>query len=250
MSQDGQKQNKAATASQPVIENTWKENFSYNFSMRNKMISQVIDFSRVSSILDLGCGQQDLRLFVPENVSYTGYDLYQHKPSTIIRDFNNGDTIQDDADVAVCSGFIEYIRDPEAMIADICTHCSTVVGSYNFTDDVPERSSIWVNALSKSRFDSFFRKNGFRKRAEIFRGDDTLFAYSRAGITPPLCNNYLNYINNNINRLISAYKTYKLLSRIIHKFEKIRIEKADAIRIEINWLTNEWDSQKKDPDKL
>ena len=64
MNQDRQKQNKAATDSQPVIENTWKENFSYNFSMRNKMISQVIDFSRVSSILDLGCGQQDLRVFV------------------------------------------------------------------------------------------------------------------------------------------------------------------------------------------
>jgi len=177
---------KRSKPNRKMAENTWKEDFPYNFSMRNQMISELIDFAQVRSLLDLGCGNQDLRRFVPEGVKYTGYDLYKHCPSTVIKDFNNGDRVSDDADVAVCSGFIEYLRDPRYMIADICAHCDTVVGSYNYTDDVKKRSEIWVNALSRGELDGYFRENGFARRAEIFRGDDTVFAYARVSLfTPP-----------------------------------------------------------------
>lgn len=170
-----------------MFENTWKENFSYDFHSRIRLMTSCLNFKKISSIIDVGCGQQDLKKYIPQDVSYCGYDLYQHCKGVKVRDFNNGGTIDDTAQVIFCSGVFEYIYDVEHLVADICRHCEMVVGSYNFYNDVQERNPIWVNSLTRKEFYGMFRKNGFRLKTEFFCGNHRIFILLKA--------NNVSYIN-------------------------------------------------------
>ena len=200
------------------MENTWKDSFTYDFDQRIGLMSSCLDFTKINSIIDLGCGKQDLRKFILPDVHYYGYDLHPHCQDTIITDFNNGGKIGNSAQVAFCSGVFEYIYDIKKFVDNICNHCDTVLASYNFLDDVTERNPIWVNSYKKVDLYQLFKNNGFEFVEEFYCGNHTIFIFSKNAKVDYIKYNRIKQIKKCINVLCRKYEFFKLINDVMRQY--------------------------------
>jgi hypothetical protein len=144
---------------------TWKEieYFNPNWKIRINQMYQHVKYSK--SIVDYGCGKMWLKELLKDNVKYYGVDYTKRDESTVICDFNMQEHPMIYSDSAFVSGCLEYVKNHEWFISEICTYHESCVLSYcttdNFGDISNRRSKTWVNDLNEKDIISLFNKNGF-----------------------------------------------------------------------------------------
>lgn len=132
------------------IENAskWKLSEGYHYDERIKFMVSLIDLNKISSIIDLGCGKQDLRKYLPRHIKYIGYDAFKLCDTTKVIDLNK-DAITDKADCVFISGVIEFLFNIDNLIENLKKITPMFIGSYNFYEDVKVRNKMWANAYTK-----------------------------------------------------------------------------------------------------
>ncbi len=153
--------------------NTWLNNYIYkeSFFERLEYLFSFIDFDKVNSIMDLGCGNQWAKKLLPDRIKYFPIDLYKTNKNTIVLDFNKGEFLNQNVDLALCSGIIEYIYNVENFIQNIKNNSNYVICSYHFKEKCTKRSSIWVNNIEINEFLNIFYENKFELQMPIIHTD-------------------------------------------------------------------------------
>lgn len=143
--------------------NTWTKEYKYTDYMKNRiscLISE-INLSNINSFMDLGCGMQWAREFLPKRIKYFPVDALKNLETTIVKDFNQGEFLEEYVDICMCSGVIEYIYDIDNFISNISKYSNYVIGSYHFREDCPEMVDPWVNRFTLIELMFAFEKRGF-----------------------------------------------------------------------------------------
>lgn len=131
---------------------------------RNKMIGSFIPPG--SSVIDMGCGAQTLKKYLPNNCTYQPCDLIKSTPETIQCDFNAGLYPQLDRKYSfvVSSGVLEYVHDHIRYLKECTALGDTLIISYNLHqigNSILERlSNHWINHFSKTSLEESFRQVG------------------------------------------------------------------------------------------
>ena len=133
---------------------------------RNKIIANLVPPG--SSVLDLGCGPQTLRRHLDPSCTYQPCDVVQSTPDVILCDFNSGifPRVSKSYDYVICSGVLEYIRNPAEFLKRNCSLGKVMVMSYNPFN--PERGDSkitrldcdWINHFTKLELEALFDKLG------------------------------------------------------------------------------------------
>ena len=142
----------------------WKdiEYFDEAWKERIELMAGLIEEEK--SVLDLGCGRQWLKEFLPVRCGYFPVDYKARSEDTIVCDFNHRCFPAVKADLAFISGSLEYVEDPEWFISQVATRCSAAVVSYCSLEKFPviseRRKLAWVNDLSKQELMALFARQG------------------------------------------------------------------------------------------
>lgn len=121
-------------------------NCKESYDTRIKLMASFI--KEGTSVLDIGCGQEALKRYIPSNVIYTGCDLIQRSEHTIVCDFNKLEYPPfKNYDYIFCSGVLEYINDLQYFLFNIQKYGTEFIFSYapNFTDVESRLKHDWVN---------------------------------------------------------------------------------------------------------
>lgn len=126
-------------------------------------------------VIEFGAGRRQLEKFLDPGCTYIPSDLVDRGPGTIICDLNQRplpDLRSVQAEVAVFSGVLEYIRDLESLIAWLSTQVSFCVASYTYV--LPNSSTIhkmrakcdrlyygYMNDYTEEAFVALFNRCGF-----------------------------------------------------------------------------------------
>lgn len=205
--------------------NTWDESHAYSYEDRSRFLGKLVDFSQITSLLDLGCGEQTFlkENKIPKNVKYTGVDLYKHCKTTIVKDFNKHEKIGLKTDIAICAGVFEYIYDLPFLIDDICKNSKAVIATYWFAENLKKRPKIWVNAYNKKELYKLFEKNGFKLKFECFFvggsekiiPNETIFIFSKYDDN--------RFLNSKFIKLAKNFKYWLYLGMAKLSFGKLRL---------------------------
>jgi len=131
---------------------------------RNKVIAGFVPAG--SSVLDIGCGAQTLRGYLPPGCRYQPCDVVKSTPDVILCDFNAGQ--YPDAslrfDYVICSGVFEYIRQPKEFLHRIPRLGGIVLFSYNpflpGTSKLVRLGYNWVNHFTQKELEAGFDEAG------------------------------------------------------------------------------------------
>ena len=144
------------------FENTWTPSMTYKFDDRIKFMFDMVKGLEYESVMDLGCGNQDAKKYVPTGVKYIPINYINQSPGTIVRDFNKDEFEEREVDLMLGSGILEYIYKPLPFLENISKYCrryfvlSYVLGEYR-----KEKAKIWVNSLTNAELLSMLDKVGF-----------------------------------------------------------------------------------------
>src|SRR5262249_20051077 len=125
--------------------------------------------------------------------TYTPSDLVDRGPGTVIVDLNRRpfpDLAYLNADVAVFSGVIEYIRDPASVIEWLTSLVDGCVVSYAYLRsrraawrrlvELPRRSYYgYMNAFTQDELQELFVRHGFVVRAKEHWESQVIFSFAR-----------------------------------------------------------------------
>ena len=111
--------------------------------------------------MDLGCGKQTLKNYLPKTIKYIPVDQHNHIATTIIKDFNKGEFLYEKVDAVFCLGLFEYIYDLPAFVKKIASVTNIIIGSYIFYGDRPKPEYV-VNKYTEDEFWKIFEQEGFR----------------------------------------------------------------------------------------
>jgi len=131
---------------------TWDE--------RNRIIASRIPKSL--SVLDVGAGAQTLRNHLLDN-RYVACDVIR-RPGVLYCDLNDGifPSTDEKFDYVVCSGVIEYLLDPEAVISKLSEYGQNMILSYApLTETYKKNKRVidgWKNHLTSHQLETIFRK--------------------------------------------------------------------------------------------
>ena len=131
---------------------------------RNKTIAGFVPSG--SSVLDLGCGAQTLRKYLPPGCVYQPCDLVKSTPDVILCDFNAGiyPKLRKKFTHVVCSGVLEYVRDHDRFLTECISLGEVVILSYNprlpRTSKLQRMANHWINHFSRRELESTFEANG------------------------------------------------------------------------------------------
>jgi hypothetical protein len=134
---------------------------------RNQLIASYIPPG--STVVDLGCGAQTLRDHLPEGCRYLPVDLVP-APGVVVCDFNAGEfpELGERADLAVCSGVLEYLAAPLEFLARLPELARRVLLSYaDLGDDETQATRErrgWVNHLTESELHAIVETAGLHSR--------------------------------------------------------------------------------------
>lgn len=130
---------------------------------RNRIIAAVVPPG--SSVVDLGAGAQTLREMLPDGCRYVPVDLVPG-PGVIVCDFNAGEfpELATPADIAVGSGVLEYLSDPEWFLRRLPELAPRAVVSYAVwrTYQTPRgrRRAGWVSDLTRPALEEMLAAAG------------------------------------------------------------------------------------------
>lgn len=78
--------------------------------------------SEVKTVMDLGCGEEELTDWLRNNTDYTiyGIDIYQHSDKVLIGDIVDKDSFPiKEVDVIICSQVLEHIKDWQVALKNL-----------------------------------------------------------------------------------------------------------------------------------
>ncbi|MDR2728178.1 MAG: class I SAM-dependent methyltransferase [Chitinispirillales bacterium] len=150
-------------------ENTWTQSMEYKFDNRIKFMIEMAELAGpFKSVMDLGCGNQAAKKYLPSSVEYIPVNYMHQAPNTIIRDFNLGEFYEREADLMLCSGILEYIYEPLPFLRNISKYCLSSAGvgghivlSYVLDEYRKENAKIWVNSMTRDELLVIFDNVGF-----------------------------------------------------------------------------------------
>ena len=108
---------------------------------RTEKIAQLIPHN--TRVIEFGAGRRQLEKFLDRSCTYIPSDLIDRGPGTIICDLNQRplpDLRYVQAEVAVFSGVLEYIRDLESLIEWLSEQVPFCIASYTYVPPTPKRS--------------------------------------------------------------------------------------------------------------
>lgn len=160
----------------------WQEQDSYLPFFEDRIVKmlKMIDLSKINSVMDIGCGECKLKKYLHDNIKYLPIDQYKTTANVILKNFNQGEFLQEKVDLAFVSGLFEYIFDIKWIINQITNNSNYVLASYHFTDYKKGRCSKWVNSYDKDTFLKLFEKNGFELLEMQNLGEQSIFLLQRS----------------------------------------------------------------------
>jgi len=182
----GEKKSTRTTEHVEIHKKGWKnvEYFDEAWKRRIAIMASLIE--QKQSVLDLGCGMQWLKGFLPADTQYYPVDYISRSDNTIICDFNHHQFPNIHVDVAFISGVLEYVEDYRWFINSISKCCQIALVSYCAIDDFPviqeRRSLFWVNDLAKSDVVSLFKVNSMELVSVTEHKRNTIFRFSKKAI--------------------------------------------------------------------
>jgi glycosyltransferase involved in cell wall biosynthesis len=133
---------------------------------RNKCIADLIPAN--SSVLDLGAGPQTLRKHLDLSCVYQPCDVVKSSDDVLLCDFNAGiyPQIEHLFDFVVCSGVLEYMRDPLAFIDIAAALGHRMILTYAPARDGDKlwtrMAEGWVNHLRQEELEKLLDKLGLQ----------------------------------------------------------------------------------------
>ncbi len=142
-----------------------------SWDSRNRVIAALVPPG--ITVLDVGAGAQTMRQHLKQIALYTPCDLFPTTPDTLICDFNRGilPRVPSVHDLAICSGILEYVNDPDAFFKFVTANSKGLILSYNVL--LPGESRIerlgkdWVNNFSLEDIRELTGRHGLRVVKEI-----------------------------------------------------------------------------------
>ena len=124
-----------------------------------------------TKVLDIGCGAMALKAALPQGCNYTGTDVVERAPGTLVIDLNRKEFPQGQYDWVTFLGVLEYIHEPAwplkqaAAIAPhlLLTYCCDITQGQAVE---LRRSMGWVNDLSLDAIRLLLNECGWRIDAE------------------------------------------------------------------------------------
>lgn len=131
---------------------------------RNQIIGGIIPDN--CSVLDIGCGAQTLKRYLPKEVEYQPCDLVKRE-GVLFCDFNSGvyPVISKSYDYVVCSGVLEYSRNPSEFLRRMGGFGRTIILTYchlSSGEKIWQRTSAgWVNHFTKEQLETLILQECF-----------------------------------------------------------------------------------------
>jgi hypothetical protein len=144
----------------------WRNRASYNPSWASRLDSAMPLLAGAAWVADLGCGMQALRARLGSDATYLPMDLKPWTGDTLICDLNARD-LPDHyialCDVCVVMGVLEYLYDPDWLLARLAEHAETIVLSYTAVDMViaDRAGNGWVNAFTSDEVVRMVERAGY-----------------------------------------------------------------------------------------
>lgn len=130
---------------------TQEEEFDSRWELRNKVIASYIDSPGI--VADFGCGMMTLERYLKPQNCYLPIDCHRRDNRTLVFDVNHESFPPVNAEIAVCSGFLEYVEDVGRFVNGLET-CAfkMVIISYCTTEHFPDMGNRnylnWTSHLS------------------------------------------------------------------------------------------------------
>jgi hypothetical protein len=138
---------------------------------RNQFIANLIPAG--SSVLDIGSGGQSIKRHLKPGCHYQPCDLVKSTPDVILCDFNAGrfPEISRQYDYVVCSGVMEYIRNPLPFLEAVTSYGSSVIISYHpYEPGSPKWKRLavnWITHISQAKLEGMFSQVAKWKRLPV-----------------------------------------------------------------------------------
>jgi hypothetical protein len=140
------------------------------------------------SVFEFGAGLSVVREALPSGCGYTGSDLAPITVGVIQYDLNAADLEPiANHDVALFSGVLEYVHDPEKLLRYLAIYFSAIICSYVLlSDGSPEelnrrRYSGWFTDIDLDGFLNMFRAAGYTATMRDDWNGQALFRFDREG---------------------------------------------------------------------
>lgn len=150
---------------------------------RNHMIRDLI--VECKSVLDFGCGNRHLQSLLNGDVRYTGVDCVSGSPETVVVDFDSKNIGEwpelERHDVTVCSGVLEYLKNPLNILDYASKSSPRVIVTYVCDTDRPRQPDAhhgWVNRYTERDMLKFFSLVGLKVVGKAKYGRHTIFDLS------------------------------------------------------------------------
>lgn len=122
-----------------------------------------------NNMLDVGCGKMYAKEYfaAKHGITYSGLDYKKRDNDTIVCDLNAKQFVENNYDMILLAGVIEYIHDTDWLFDQITNHSDRdIVMSYctiEKNSDVDAREKCaWVNAMSGSEIIESMAKRNFK----------------------------------------------------------------------------------------
>lgn len=138
------------------------------WSERSFSLLQMVPES-ATTLLELGCGRQDIRAEVRKRMMYQPSDLVKRSDDCIVLDLNNLNHINamvlPSYDVVLASGVLEYVKDLPSALDWACQIADSLIVSYcsldGLSDLATRMESKWLNHYTTQEFVQMFAARGF-----------------------------------------------------------------------------------------
>ncbi len=164
----------------------WRE-IEYFDPVWNARVEEMASLISIRGCLvDFGCGNQSLRDYLPDGVSYVPVDYTPRSTDTVVIDFNAIGACPIKGDIAFASGFLEYLVDPERFLNQLASlGYQQIVLSYCLIEKVScleqRRSLGWKNDMSlRAVLNSLLGDFALTKMRE--HGKNTILRFDRLSV--------------------------------------------------------------------
>lgn len=76
----------------------------------------------ITSVVDLGCGNMDMKKYIRSNIKYIPVDYFTHDQDTVVCDLDSKQYPDIEADAMVLGAILEHISNYEELVEWVCNH--------------------------------------------------------------------------------------------------------------------------------